>query len=117
MKRQAVKRKAPRRRHRLMVRFGPAGGDFDRTGFTHDISPLGLFLVTSHCIEPGQTLGLYLEVDGQSLELTGKVAWCRKASRELRQISASGLGIQLTYAPEAWYHLFYDQPGDDSRAA
>ena len=117
MREQDIKRRAKRRRQRMMVRFGIQGGDKDRTGFTHDISPLGLFLVTSHPIDPGQTLALQLEVDGEPLELTGQVVWNRKACRELRQISASGLGIQLTYAPEAWYMLFYDQPGDDQRAA
>jgi len=100
------RRRMPRIKRRLLVRFRAADDEKYRSAFTSDISPLGLFLVTSRLEVIGQPLVLQVETLPQNiLYLRGRVAWTRTVSLEMRTVEKTGFGVHLDNVPEEWYRF------------
>jgi PilZ domain-containing protein len=102
----AVKRKMPREKRRLRLRFGKPGQEPETLGYTQDISPVGLFVAAYKLDELTNDLWLTVELPDEDVLLHGKVVWKRRVRREIRTIAKSGFGVELTQAPEAWYKFF-----------
>jgi hypothetical protein len=76
------------------------------TGFTHDISPTGLFIRTMHIPDTGESLTVHLLVrNGYRLRLRGKVVRSFRVPSNLRHYVASGFGVRLDDAPEEYFQL------------
>lgn len=96
----------PRFKARLPVRFGKEGEQKDRLGFTDNVSPVGMFVITSRPEDPGSHLTVEVDLPGGkgTISISGQVAWSRSVQVEIRSVERPGFGIQLGVAPEAWYH-------------
>ncbi len=101
------KRFSPRRRRRYLVEW--QNGDVLCTGFTHDISPTGVFVRSSNIPKVGETVAICLLVpDGGKLWLRGSVVRSQQVPQNLRAARPSGFGVHLTEAPEEYFQLLAD---------
>lgn len=97
------KRTSKRHARRLKVRFGEKGTQpgFSHSGFTHDVSATGLFVVTGQ--RPKLRARMHLEVTlagEQPLYLEGVVTRHVLVPPELRQVLTAGFGVRLLRGPE-----------------
>ena len=94
---------------RLLIRFRREDEEKLHSAFTSNIGPSGIFVVSANIEEGevGKSLWLEIEMPDQStLLLRGKVVWIRKVPVEIRSMQQNGFAVNLTEAPEQWYHLF-----------
>ena len=90
----ADKRVFPRLKKRLVVEFSVEGES--HTGFTHDVSHTGFFIVTNRLPPAGTTLPATLHLpDGKRITLTGQVVRSRRVPPQLRESMANGFSLQL----------------------
>ena len=76
------------------------------TGFTHDISPTGVFIRTVYIPDNGESVTIELLVrSGQKLRLRGTVVRSIRVPSNLRRYVASGFCIRLDQAPEEYFQL------------
>ena len=96
----ADKRVFPRLKKRLMVDFVIDG--VLSTGFTHDLSFTGFFVVSSRLPKIGTVLPATLHLpSGKRISLTGKVVRSLRVPTALAQTIPNGFSMQLTdYAEE-----------------
>jgi hypothetical protein len=88
------KRAFPRLKKRLMVEFHIDGEH--HTGFTHDLSYTGFFVVASKLPKPGSPLTAVLHLpNGKRLELAGSVVRARRVPPQLTAAMANGFSLQL----------------------
>lgn len=93
-----------RRKCRYLVEW--LKGGFLCTGFTHDISPTGIFIRTMHIPENGEAVTIRLLVRaGKKLRLRGTVVRSYNVPSSLRRYVASGFGVKLDEAPEEYFQL------------
>jgi len=93
-----------RRKRRYLVEWQK--DDYVCTGFTQDISPTGIFVRSAHIPELGLTVSLKLLLpEGQKLRVRGTVVRSYLAPANLRRYIASGYGVHLNEAPEAYFQL------------
>jgi hypothetical protein len=100
------KRRAPRIKRRLSVRFRSEGGH-ERSAFTADISRDGLYVTCTAPEIPGRLLEIEVDVPGTgAVQLTGVVVWCRKVPRQLQSVQRGGFGVEIRLSPWEWAELF-----------
>jgi hypothetical protein len=76
------------------------------TGFTHDISPTGIFVRTTFIPENGESITLRLLLGaGRKVRLRGTVVRSYRVPANLRRCVASGFGLRLDEAPEEYFAL------------
>jgi len=93
-----------RRKRRYLVEWRRAGCRC--TGFTHDISPTGIFVRSTYIPELGTALTLQLALpEGEKLQVRGTVVRSRRVPSNLRRFVPSGFCIRLTEAPEEYFRL------------
>lgn len=100
----AEKRAFPRRRRRLLVEWGAKG--FSYAGFTHDVSPNGLFICSTYI--PGLKMLLALKLglpDGRKIRLRGVIVRSYRVPPNLRRSVPSGFSVKLIEAPEEYFGL------------
>lgn len=103
--RPADRRRHPRERRRLMVRFGV--GDLAHVGHTQDVSEGGLYLKAQIVFPPGTVMVLHLET-AEGVEVRkGIVRWSKEPPPAFRRSMPCGMGVELladasrTSAPSA----------------
>jgi len=90
----ADKRVFPRLKKRLVVEFSSDGET--HTGFTHDLSHTGFFVVTTSLPKPGSRIPATLHLpDGRRITVTGQVIRSRRVPPQLRDSMANGFSLQL----------------------
>lgn len=97
------KRTSKRHARRLKVRFGEKGSTpvFSHSGFTHDVSMTGLFVVTGQRPKLRTRMHLELTLPGERpLYLEGVVTRQVLVPPELRQVLSAGFGVRLLTGPE-----------------
>jgi len=88
------KRTFPRLKKRLMVEFVVDGEK--HTGFTHDVSYTGFFVVTNTLPTPGAYVTATLHLtDGKRVDVHGHVVRARRVPPALTQSIANGFSLQL----------------------
>lgn len=98
------KRGFPRRKRRLLVEW--AGGGFASAGFTHDVSPSGLFVCSTYFPGIKRLLTLTLSLpNGRKIRLRGFTVRSYRVPANLRPVVPSGFSVRLTEAPEDYYGL------------
>ena len=76
------------------------------TGFTHDISPTGIFIRSTYIGKIGATLTMQLLLPGGGkLRLRGIVVRSHRIPQHLRGVVPSGFAVQLKEAPEEYFRL------------
>lgn len=111
MDRRAAKR--IRRRLTCELRFDGR----KTTGIVLNVSTSGLFIQTSARPAPGTVVEVHFSARGSSpeMDLRTRVARQKRVEPRLAQIEASGIGLQLLDAPEAYWQLVADAlPGSGS---
>ena len=98
------RRFSTRRRRRYLIEWQRAGSLC--TGFTHDVSPTGIFVRSMYVprLEGVLTMQLLLPGGGK-LRLKGRVVRLQSVSQNLRGVRPSGFAVRLTEAPEQYFHL------------
>ena len=95
-----------RKRRRFLVEFETAG--IKHTGFTHDVSPSGLFVCSIRTPKPGTPVSLRLRSsrDDKDLKLRGITVRSFRAPASLARVMPTGFGVQFSEPPpEAYFSL------------
>lgn len=110
-------RRVRRYHKRVMVRFGDQGA-LTCAGVIENVSVQGLYLASSRIFPPGTALAIEFHVEHKPHRMEGVVRWARRAPANLLRVTPSGMGIELTQAPEAFYYLLMTlESQHDDRAA
>jgi hypothetical protein len=89
------KRVFPRLKKRLVVEYTVDGEA--HTGFTHDLSYTGFFVVSTRLPPAGTEIAAVLHLpDGKKIQLTGKVVRARRVPPQLRDSMVNGFSLQLS---------------------
>ena len=98
------KRAQPRRRKRLMVRFGEQRPE--RTAFTKNISEHGLFILTSALVKPGTMIQVQIHFPDRVVSHWARVAWAKQAPPQLAHVVECGIGVRFVDPPPEWFQYF-----------
>jgi len=101
-------RKMPRFRKRFQLAFWAADSTKKYRGYSEDAGPTGLFIVTTHTgFQQGDKIRVKITLpDKSTVTCSGSLVWKAVVPASLRFVKRSGIGIQITHAPEQWYRLF-----------
>ena len=99
-------RRAKRSPRRLMVRYGAHGPE--KTGFTRNISPTGLFVATNSVFQPGSTIQIQIHFPERTWSLWAKVAWAKKVPPNLAHVLDCGMGLRFVDPGPEWGTFFED---------
>ena len=98
------KRAFERKKRRLLVEF-----TLDAThhsGFTHDVSPTGIFVRSSRLPDLGTPIALNVHLpDGKRVILRGKVVRSFRVPAALSRVIPSGFAIQVSDCPEEYFQF------------
>lgn len=98
------RRRFRRIQKRYTVEFSLAGRTC--TGFTHNLSAMGMFICSVSLPQPGTALGLRLKVPGGKTMLLGvRVVRSYRAPARLARFVPSGFCVSLRYAPEEYFGI------------
>jgi hypothetical protein len=87
-----------------MVRFS-SGNSPTCSGVVENVSARGIYLSSIRIFPPGTTLAIEFHANEKVHHMEGVVRWARSAPPNLVRVVPSGMGIELTVAPEAFYAL------------
>jgi hypothetical protein len=94
----------PRIKRRYLVEFQAEGRTV--SGFTHNLSPTGLFVCSVYFPKPGTPLCLQIKVPGgRSFRLRVNVVRSYKVPQRLSRFVPSGFCVQFQQAPEEYFQL------------
>jgi hypothetical protein len=102
-----VKQRSPaRKKKKLLVQFHDRTGAL-HTGWTRDVSPTGLFIVSVPMPTIGESIVLKLHMPrGVILELAGTVVRHGRGSASVEGSAPLGFGFRITTPDEAFSKLF-----------
>lgn len=95
----------PRFRKRFACRLRKGGSTF--SGVVLNVSRGGMFVQTSAVAMPGEEVEVAVSprVRDAAIAVNARVVWQRKVPSHLRTLAQGGVGLQIDYAPEAYFHL------------
>jgi uncharacterized protein (TIGR02266 family) len=104
----ANKRYQRRHRRRLPVRYRASGSDY-RSAFSADVSSGGLFVASTHVLNPGTQVLLDIDLPGLNTTISamGVVAWGKRVPASLQTIGRGGFGVQFLNVPESWRQYMF----------
>ena len=103
------RRKTPRHRQRLTVRYSASGSK--STGFTEDISAGGLFVVSRKLVQAGTMLTLEIQLpDSSVVQVIGAVTRRRRVPTAVQSFLSNGFAVSIKQAPEVWYEFVLRLP-------
>jgi hypothetical protein len=113
------RRSSERYARRVEVRFWRRGETQPHTGFTTNVSTSGLFLATSHSLQPGERLRLEITDRAGGFAIEGQVARVHRVSISLRHVAQPGAGIRFLAPAELVASLLPEarQTGGSGRGA
>lgn len=98
------RRRFTRIQKRYLVEFETNGKL--RSGFTHNLSPVGLFICSVHLPKPGTPLKMWMKIPGRKRILLGvRVVRSYWVPARLNRFVPSGFCVTLQYAPEDYFQL------------
>ena len=101
------RRFSTRKRRRYLIEW--RSEDSLCTGFTHDVSPTGIFVRSTFIAKIGEILTMQLLLPtGGRLRLRGIVVRSHRIPQQLRGVVPSGFGVRLKEAPEEYFRLLAD---------
>ena len=75
-------------------------------GFTHNLSPKGLFVCSTFLPKPGTPLSMQVQVPGGKKFTMGvKVVRSYKVPQQLARFVPSGFSVRFDHAPEEYFQL------------
>ncbi|MDH3627455.1 MAG: PilZ domain-containing protein [Acidobacteriota bacterium] len=103
------KRDTDRARKRVRVRYGVDA--LNRTGFTRNVSPTGLYIGTNSVFAPGTTLQVELKIDEQTFTMWARVVWAKKVPPQLAHVLDCGMGVCFIDPDPDWLSFFESTDG------
>ena len=98
------KRAFERKKRRLLVEFSL--DETHHSGFTYDVSPIGIFVRSSRLPELGKALALNVHLpDGKRVVLRGKVVRSFRVPAALSRLIPSGFALELSDSPEDYFQF------------
>jgi hypothetical protein len=98
------RRRFRRIQKRYTVDFQAAGRK--RSGFTHNLSPTGMFVCSVYLPKPGTPLRMRMRIaGGKKILLGGRVVRSYKVPGELSRFVPSGFCVTVQYAPEEYFQM------------
>ena len=98
-----------RRRFRRVQKRYPVefrSGDRICSGFTHNLSPTGLFVCSVYLPKPGTPLSLRMKLrSGKRILLGVKVVRSYRAPSQLVRFVPSGFCVRVEHAPEEYFQM------------
>lgn len=99
------KRKFPRYRRRMALRFWSQGDREPRKGFTQNLSIAGMFVSTNAPFKPGTRVFLEIPSGRETLQLQGEVRFAVRVDPALQRVKPSGMGLRLLRTDEVMREL------------
>jgi hypothetical protein len=101
------KRQFRREKRRMACKFELDGHVCN--GFVSDVSARGMFINTASQPIPGSEIEITLSEDcSGEIALRGRIARLRKSHHAAMAIIPSGFGVEIDYAPEAFFELLVE---------
>lgn len=101
----AERRTFARKKRRFLVEFVFQGANC--TGFTYDVSPIGIFVRSIRIPVPGTFLTANLHLsEGKRIAVRGKVVRSYRVPAALARLVPSGFSIRLSDTPEDFFQFF-----------
>ena len=98
------RRRFSRIRRRYSVEFRVA--EKTCSGFTHNLSPIGLFVCSVYFPRPGSRLWLRIKVaEGKSFLMRVEVVRSYRVPQQLTRFVPSGFCVRFQQAPEEYFQL------------
>ncbi len=91
------KRRENRIKKRVMVKFGE--NNYERLGFTSNISSGGLHIASTQILPSGREITILLEDNDRVYSLKGEVRWSIKYPSHFYSYMLSGMGVKLKDIP------------------
>lgn len=100
----AERRQFSRIKKRYLVEFQAAGRNC--CGFTHNLSPKGLFICSTYFPKPDTPLSIQVQVpDGSKFTMGVKVVRSYRVPQRLARFVPSGFSVCFEHAPEEYFQL------------
>lgn len=99
------KRKTPRYKRRIQLRFWSVDDRNPRKGFTHNVSVAGMFIATTSPFKPGTRIFVEIPTTVEKLVLQAEVRTAARVDPMLQKVKPSGMGIQLLTVEELMAEL------------
>jgi hypothetical protein len=100
----AERRQFSRIKKRYLVEFQAQGRKC--CGFTHNLSPMGLFVCSIYLPKPGTPLSMLIQVPGGKKFTMGvKVVRSYRVPQRLARFVPSGFSVRFDHAPEEYFQL------------
>ena len=106
------RRKAPRHKKRLSVRFWSAEHPEPKTGFTLNLSHKGAFIATSTPFSVGTWVTIEMPLGKKKIHLESLVRSSIRVDPALRRIKQSGMGVRLLRTEELIQGILSPKQGD-----
>lgn len=100
---RSEKREGDRAKKRFKVRYGVDGPE--RTGFTRNVSPTGLYIGTNNVFAPGTTLLVEVTLEKQSFTMWARVIWAKKVPAQLAHVLDCGMGVCFIDPDPEWIKM------------
>lgn len=99
------KRKAPRYKRRISLRFWSDEDKIPRKGFTQNISIRGMFVSTNAPFKPGTRVFLEVPSGREKLVFQADVRYSARVDPALQRVKPSGMGVRLLRTDEVMAEL------------
>jgi len=99
------KRKVPRYKRRIQLRFWSADDKSPRKGFTQNISVMGMFVSTNAPFKPGVRVFLEIPSGQGKLVFQAEVRYSARVDPLLYRVKLSGMGVRLLRVDEVMSEL------------
>ena len=98
------KRKSPRIRSHLQVRYGYV--TIDRSAVAENISEGGLYIRTNQVLPVGSQISMEIEFPERTVAHTGEVLWAIRVPEHMAETMVCGMGIRFIDTIPGWSELF-----------
>ena len=99
------KRKTPRYKRRIQLRFWSADDRNPRKGFTHNVSVAGMFIASTSPFKPGTRIFVEIPTTAERLVLQAEVRNAARVDPMLQKVKPSGMGIRFLAVEELMAEL------------
>lgn len=99
------KRKTPRYKRRIQLRFWSLDDRNPRKGFTHNVSVSGMFIASNAPFKPGTRVFVEIPTSTEKLVLQAEVRNAARVDPMLQKVKPSGMGIRFLTVEELMAEL------------
>lgn len=99
------KRKTPRYKRRIQLRFWSSDDRNPRKGFTHNVSVAGMFIASNAPFKPGTRIFVEIPTSTEKMILQAEVRNSARVDPLLQKVKPSGMGIRFLTSEELMAEL------------